>query len=208
MIGGLGTWFGALVVLFGAIRGIKNYREQKRIDREFDAAEQILTAAYRARDALDGIRPRIVEGSELAKAESDLREANADFDVLSKAEQQQYIQRRVLYRRAEFFKDDFNAVFTAMPLARIFFGETVESNLKELARARQRLFSAVDILPVVGEGNTEDDRKFSRDLRRAIYGSKDEEGNPDEVTKISESAIQMLEEELIPRVRQQGKIAA
>jgi hypothetical protein len=166
-----------------------------------------LTAAYRARDALDGIRPRIVDGSELAKAESDLREANADFDTLSRVEQQQYIQRRVLYRRAEFFKDDFTAVFTAMPLARIFFGETVESNLKELARARQRLFSAVDILPAVSGGDSVEDRNFARDLRRAIYGNKDEEGNSDEVTKITESAIQELEDELVPRLRKRGGVA-
>ena len=208
MLSGTGTWAGALVVLFGAVRGIQNYLKQKQVDREFGAAEQILTAAYRSRDALEGIRPRIVEGSELAKAEDDLREANEDFDSFSKGEQQQYIQRRVLYRRAEFFKDDFTALFAAMPLAKIFFGEAAEANLKELARARQRLFSAVDILPFVTRGDSPEDIELARDLRRTIYGSKDTNGNPDEVTKMIEASVKSLEDKLIPRLRKSGDIVA
>ena len=124
--------------------------------------------------------------------------------MLSETEKREYIQRGVIYTRAEFYRDDFTALFEAMPVAKIFFGDKVELGLRNLARARQLIFISGDMLPTLADTDfqVEADREFKMKLRRSIYGGPD---GDDEISQIIATAIANLDSALAPALRVDGQ---
>jgi len=181
---------------------IDKLRVRKSVEREFEAAEQILIATYRAKGAVEGIRGNFVRAYELEEAEKALRAANEDFDSLIENQRKAYIDRGVIYKRAAFFKEDFDAVFEVLPAAEIYFGSGLAASVRKLVSARQKIFAAADMLPTLVDHPSEDesDKEFRRTVRRDLYGSFDPKAK-DRVTALVEEAVSELEATLLPKLR-------
>jgi hypothetical protein len=102
----------------------------------------------------------------------------------------------VIYRRAEFFKDDFEAVFEAVPRVRATFGKEAADALKSFARARNRILSSSDMLPIMSH-DQDADRETTIAVRRDIYGKWGDD-DQDPVGEMVVQAITQLEERLLP----------
>ena len=165
-------------------------------------AEQTLKAAYRAKDAIEGMRIRVIWGGELESAEKALEEAGLNLEVYESNEKSLHVRRGVIYRRAELFKDDFNAIFDAIPSAKIFFGADAELNLREYLKARQRILSSADILPMMTEPLRDEDRKVMSEINRDLLGKWSDE-QEDKVGAMVAEATEKLEAMLLPKLRLQ-----
>jgi hypothetical protein len=174
MLAGIGAIAGAAAIVGAAWLGrlaIADYRNQKLADKEIDAAEAVLTAAYREEDALEGMRGRFMPAGELHASEEQLKELGLPLDGMSNSEKMAYVQRGVVYRRAEFFKNDFDAVFQAIPAARAYFGTEIVERLKALPRARNRILHSADFLPMMEKDSLRsDDAAFWRGVRCDVFG--------------------------------------
>lgn len=140
-----------------------------------------MTAAYKAEEAVQGMRGRWIPAGELQASEQQLEGLGADFKFLTEDEKQAYIQRGVIYRRAEFFKADFDAVFDAIPRARAYFDDKVLEALRSFPKARNRILSAADILPMMSKPVGQEDSETYQSIRSAVFGipinGKDEIGD-------------------------------
>ena len=200
---GIGTILGAGALIYAAKIGkgaISDFRLQKVAGREIDVAEQVLTAAYRARDAIEGMRGRFMPAGELEAAEKQLKELGLTVDGMPDADKSAHIQRGVFYRRAEFFKDDFNAVFDAIAPARVFFGAECVDSLRAFPKARNYMLSSADMLPMMSHSNSPEDQELQVKIRRDLYGKwrdEDEDGIGQSVI----NAMTALENQLLPIVR-------
>jgi hypothetical protein len=202
MLTGLGTLAGAGSIIIAAFLGrsaLSDYRNQKVTDREIEVADQALTAAYRAEDAIEGIRARWMPAAELNASEAQLKELGMTLDGMPDAERSAHVSRGAIYKRAEYFKDDFEAVFEAIPRVRAFFGNDAAEALKSFARARNRILSSADMLPIISRDG-DADRATSQSIRRDIYG-KWQEGDDDPVGQMVSEAIELLEGKLTPVLR-------
>jgi hypothetical protein len=204
MLAGTAAWIAAPLTILGAAligkSAVKDWRAEKVVSREIEAGESVLSAAYRARDAIDGIRARWTASAELQGAENALNEANAEFDVLGDDGKKAYVRRAVFYRRADYFKDDFNAVFDAIPLAKIYFGDEVEAALRNFPKARQRILSSADMLPMMVGPAGADDQAVLKQINRDLYG-KWQEDDVDEVGALVTEGISKLERQILPKLK-------
>ena len=203
MLGGVGAVGGAIAIVWAALVGkgaLEDWRGEKLAGREVEAAEQALKAAYRAKDAIDGMRMRVIWAGELEGSEKALKDAGVNLDLLEEKEKSSQVRRGVVYRRADLFKDDFNAIFDAIPSAKIFFGDAVEENLRLFLKARQRILGSADMLPMMTEPFSEEDRKVVTDINRDLLGkwSDDQE---DKVGEMVDDAVEKLEALLLPKLR-------
>jgi hypothetical protein len=89
MLTGWGTLAGALSIVAAAYLGksaLSDYRQQRLTDREIEVADQALTAAYRAEEAIDGIRSRWMPAAEMNATEEKLKELGLNLDGMPDAE--------------------------------------------------------------------------------------------------------------------------
>ena len=163
MLAGWGSLASVCAILWAALVGksaISDYRTQKIVDKEVDAADSALTAAYRAFDAIDQMRGRWIPAAESHAAEEALGTAGLDLAHMDDATKRANVTRGVIYRRAEFFKSDFDAIFEAIPAAKVYFGPDAVDWLKEFPKARNRLLNSADMLGLAAIPNN-DDRDFA-----------------------------------------------
>ena len=131
---------------------------------------------------------------ELQASEEQLKELGLQLSGLNEGEKQAQITRGVIYRRAEFFKPDFDAIFAAIPRARAYFSDEVVEALREFPKARNQILSAADILPMLQEPQSDDAKKTLQSIRSAIFGIN-VDGKNDIDDELS-SAVKILEKEL------------
>tara|TARA_R110000751_G_scaffold2018_17_gene10045 strand:+ start:128973 stop:129599 length:627 start_codon:yes stop_codon:yes gene_type:complete len=208
MLSGWGTLAGAGAIVIAALFGrsaLSDYRNQRVTDKEIEVADQALTAAYRAEEAVEGMRARWMPASELNATEEQLKELGMKLDGMPDAERSAYISRGVIYRRAEYFKDDFEAIFEAIPRVRAFFGKDVADALKAFPRARNRILSSSDMLPVITR-DQDADNETSKSIRRDVYG-KWQEDDVDPIGEMVSAALNTLEQHLLPKIRPEIKDA-
>jgi hypothetical protein len=203
MLSGIGAVISAIAIIIAARLGkgaLDDYKRQRLIDREIDAAEQALTAAYRAFEAVSSMRGRFIYAHETEATESALRDAGMPLEAMAKGEKSAYVTRGVIYRRAEFFRQDFDAVFECIPLVKVYFGQEAANWLQEFPRARNRMLSSADMLPTVSAAaESLEDRELAVNVRRDIFGNRDDQ--PDEIRDTIKLALGQLEDMLMNKLR-------
>ena len=202
MLAGWGSFAGAFSIVVAALVGknaLSDYRHQKLLDREIIAAEEALISAYKAFDAVEHMRGRLIPGHESVNAEETLLEAGVNLNEMDEKTKRANVTRGVIYRRAEFFKPDFDAIFEAIPLAKVYFGQETVERLKQFPKARNRMLESADMLPLASTNNTPADREFSLRIRRDVFGAAENEA--DEIRDMTTTAMAELEAELLPRLR-------
>jgi hypothetical protein len=201
MLAGWGSLASVCAIVWAAFVGqsaISDYRSQKIADKEIDAADAALTAAYRAFDAINQMRARMIRAAESNATEEALGTAGFDLSQMDEATKHANVVRGVIYRRAEYFKSDFDAIFEVIPAAKVYFGSEAVGWLKEFPKARNRLLTSADMFGLVSQPSSYDKDSAVR-ITRDVFGAPS--GEPDEVTDIVSVALQKLEEHLLPHLR-------
>ena len=201
MLAGWGSLASVCAIVWAALVGksaISDYRKQKIVDKEIDAADSALTAAYRAFDAIVQMQGRWIPAHEIHQAEAAFAEAGVKLDGMEEDVKSAYLTKGVIYRRAEFFKSDFDAVFEAIPTTKVYFGQQAVDWLKEFPKARNKILSSADMLPMASHPHNED-RDFAVKVRRDVFGAPTDEEDP--VRDMVSNALAQLETELLPKLR-------
>lgn len=201
MLAGWGSLASVIATVWIALVGksaLFDYRKQKILDKEIDAADSALTAAYRAFDAVVQMQGRWIPAHEIHQAEATLAEAGVELDRMDENTKHAVVTRGVIYRRAEFFKSDFDAIFEAIPTTKVYFGQQAVDWLKEFPKARNRILNSAEMLPMALQPHKQD-REFALKIRQDVFGAHADED--DEVKKMISTALAQLEIEILPKLR-------
>jgi hypothetical protein len=194
MLQGWGTLLGAVAVIFAAWKAsntFEAFRRQKQEERRIDAAQQVLTFAYRARRNLRAAR---ATGELFDERRSALEACKRTewWDLKEKAEQDRFLRGQIVLARLIKDKDEWDRIFELIPVARALFGESAEEYLDEL---RLALFTLqIDIgFYVVGSGSA----SFLEALKRELFPPD----NDDQLQRKIDAAVKGLEDMLLPVIR-------
>lgn len=196
MLAGLGALIAAGAVIWVARKGrdaVADWRLQKQDERRIAAAEMGLTAAYRARSALEGLRAPFMSAYELDRASKQLIEQGVDLATQLEGRQSRLELFQGLLNRAKDRQPEWDALFDAMPVVAAFFGPEVEAEFRKLARQRNVVLTAAEMYVDLDDS----DRDFSRRIRGEIWGHDD----TDEVSVAIKGAIEAIEAQLLPVLR-------
>lgn len=170
---------GAGAVAYAAYVGGKTYNTwllQKQTERQLHAAEQVLTAVYKVRSALENVRGNFMPAFELEEAERKLDEAHDDeFTSLDLQERDKLITSQAMLMRISRYNTVWDELPANMALAFAFLDTGVEASLKLLLRQVVIVQSSAETYGKYYErdGNQED-REFILGLRRDLWGAGDE----------------------------------
>lgn len=200
MMQGWAAWAGVLAVIYAARRAADTfgtYRRQKQEDRRIDAAERVLTLAYRIKADLEASRSPMGLGHEHSQAHERLKEAQW-YLALGDGERSRSQSGQIILDRLERERATWDEVFSTMPLARALFGEAVEEQLRTLYRqVRAVQVSAQMYRDRMGTDEAEFRSKLERDMW--AMGEPDADRNP--VGLAVANAIGALEEIMLPIIR-------
>ena len=195
---------GAGAVVYAAFVGSRTYKtwlKQKQTERQLHAAEQVLTAVYKARSALENVRAGYMPAYELDAAKSKLTEALGDeFGSLTDGERQRLTIAQAMLLRISKYNDTWDELPANMALAFAFLDAPVEASLKLLFRQIIIIQSSAETFGKYfeHEGN-EEDRKFVQKLRRDMWGAMIDEN--DEVSANIAKAVADIEAVVRPLLR-------
>ena len=130
MIGGTGTWAGAIAIVIAAWLGrsaIADFREQKLTERRIDYAEKLLSQIRAVNDAVRRIRQRYPDQSEV-------RNATRIVHALGKETDQQHIDATIARERLQKEGEAFDGLRQLIPLAEAYFGDTVGKEARRFLR--------------------------------------------------------------------------
>lgn len=199
MLAGWAAWGGVAAVFYAANKAantFKSYRRQKQEERRIDAAERILTLAYKLKRNLRAVRSPMNTSGEHTAAHELLKEA-AWYKDLPENRQRRAQIGQIIKTRLHQSKSDIDDIFVVMPLARALFGEHVETYL-------QALWQQIVHVNVSSEGYAEDtgqDKEYSKSLERDIWEIGGKYAAEDKVGLAFSGAVEGLEAELLPIIR-------
>jgi hypothetical protein len=196
MMQGWGAILAPIAIVYAAWKAadtFKAFRRQKQEERRIDAADHILTFAYKFKRALQAVRSPGIMAHELDAAEKRLKESWQGWDDKTTAEQQQLRTAQAIWGRLQSNNEIWGQIFEHMPKARALFGEEVEAQLQAFWTAYVEVETSCDMYAE----DTGTDQEFTKKLRQDMWRrSKD-----DPVAKIVDEAIQQLEQLLLPIIR-------
>ena len=142
MLQGWGALAAVGAVIYAAANAFGAYRQQKLEDRRIDAAERILTFAYRLEDDLSAVISQHVSASELRRAADTLGQSGLTLGVLGKdafleACKAQAVLSRLLEREKGW--TDFANIRV---IARAHFDADVETCLNQLWSRREHIVAS------------------------------------------------------------------
>jgi hypothetical protein len=202
MLQGLASLSTIPVLVWAAIKGrqtFEDYSSQKRSEKQIEAAERVLTAAYNARVAIDGVRTPLVEGSEIVAAERQISENGEDLSLVAPERLKRAATTQLFYTRLNAISDEINAVWDALPIGLAYFGEEVHEALREVAHQRRVIQVAADSF-LDDDGS---DKDFSRSIRRDLYRGFGKAAGGDPISEKVQASIELLESKLLPILRAQ-----
>ena len=132
MIGGLGTWAGAIAIVIAAWLGrnaIADFREQKLAERKIDYAEKLLSQTRIVNDAIRRIRQRHPSAEELSEAQ----EIAVD-ETDGALPRQNHIDATIARERLKNEASAFDGLRELLPLVGAYFGEDVEKQARRFLR--------------------------------------------------------------------------
>jgi hypothetical protein len=198
MLSGLAAWGGVAAVIWAAKQGrdaVADWRAQKQLERQMDTGERVLTAAYRAKDALEGIRGNFISAAELSRAEAKLVEDGFDLKAQPPERAKRLCTAQAIYHRSNATHEDWNALYSVMPFATAFFGKDEEECLRTIAHQHRIVLVAVESYV---DDHDSSDRDFTRKLRADMFLGR---GEDDPVAAKVNQAVANLESKIIPLLR-------
>lgn len=200
MLQGLGTFLGAGAVVYAARKGAETFdswRQQKFAERKRDEAERILTAAYKARRALQGVRSPMMWSHELAKAETRLKEEVNQWALEDEARRKRLTMGQAYFNRLDRTLDEQRELTECLPMARALFGEHLEVAINDLNH--QFWIVQIDVESYVDD--TGKDPEFTKKIRRGMYDVSPRDGETNEVSTKIATSIEAIEKDCLPALR-------
>ena len=114
---GWAAWAGVGAVIYTANRAFSTYRRQKQEDRRIEAAEEILSFAYKFKRTLTGARSPGILAHELARAEKTLVESWNGWEHKEAREQERLKTAQAMYQRPIDNNPTWSQIFDLMPRA-------------------------------------------------------------------------------------------
>lgn len=195
MLTGLATLAGAAAVAYAAVVGrstFEDWRRQRQEERRIDAAEQIMTLAYRLKDTIHSVRSPLIQTHELKRAAKDLQGFDG-WDLYSEEQRSRARTAQSILRRLKRYRKEWREVWSLKPLALAYFGPDVD-------RALHR-FWAIHLEVAVAAQSFRDDFDVDGDELKAVRKLMIRWGKPDPIAEKVDAAIEDLEESLIPVLR-------
>jgi len=199
VLSGIGTVVGALAVICAARYAsdtFDGWRQQKLSERNMGQAERILTAAYKARRALNYVRSPWMYPHEKTKAE-ELLEKQHGWTTSSK--KQNLITVQAYYNRLDAVHEERQAVEECLPMARALFGEQVEKALDTLYQQFQLVRNAAEMSDI-----DEDDKELARKVREDLSTASGND-RPNKMNVLIEEQVNLIENQLSPILRLEAK---
>ncbi|MES2289680.1 MAG: hypothetical protein V4530_08065 [Pseudomonadota bacterium] len=199
---GWATLAGAGAVVYAARKGASTFtdwRQQKVDERQVEAAERIVTLAYRLRSIFTSVRSRAIFSHEADAAERLLDIEQPEWRNREKASLERLRSAQVLYNRLKEHQSDWNEIWTLRPIALALFGVSLEADLQMLWKQYVSLDVAVS--EYAEDGTL--DRELVRSMRAEMYGGKE-----DAITTNVDAAIASIEAILLPVLRRSSTAVA
>ena len=200
MLQGIGTIVGAFAVLVAARLGkstFDSWRLQKVTERHLEQAERILTAAYKARRALQYVRGAMMWGHELSAAEEILKGA-LWWQNQEERRRKRLVTVQAYYERLKRTKAEQDGLNDCLPMARALFGEELEKSIDKLVHQ----FWIVQVnVESYGDDDSGNDPEFTKQIRRAMYDVSAREGEKNEVSDAINDAMAIIEKTCLPVLR-------
>ncbi len=200
MLQGWGTLVGALAVIWAAKKGadtFDSWKRQKVAERKLDQAERILTATYKARRALAGVRGIMMWAHELKAAEDKLKEDLDQWNQQLEHRQKRLVTAQAYYNRLNRTKEEQDELFQCLPMARALFGEGLEKAIESLSR--QFWIVEVDVESFVDDQGHDVD--FTRKIRYGMYDIKPQGEWINEVSQAIIDAVKEIEDTCLPSLQ-------
>ena len=193
MMSGWAAWAGVGAVIYTANRAFATYRRQKQEDRRIEAAEEILSFAYKFKRTLTGARSPGILAYELSRAEKTLAESWNGWEHKDPQDQSRLKTAQAMLQRLRDNNAVWGQIFDLMPRARALFGEKAEAQL-------QAFWEAYVTVEIACDSYAEDngtDQGFTKELRTEMW--RRAKGDP--VAEKVDAAIAVLDEMLLPVIR-------
>lgn len=176
----------------------KSWRRQKIEERRIDAAERLLTLAYKLKRAFSIIRSPITDQRAKEDATIALMGAGIDLESLESEKRTRVIESQVVLDRINSFAEEWNDVAILSPTATAFFGDDMDALLKEFWRQKTAVQVAAENYP----DDPGDDPQFSRDISTTIWEDRQRIAHDgDKVGMKLANTIAKMEKMLLPIIR-------
>lgn len=193
MLTGIATLAGAAAVAYAAWVGgntFDSWKRQKVEERRMDAAERIMTLAYRLKYDFQSVCSPWMSGGEIDKAKADLTSAKADWaDSLTEDRQRRMTTAQAYFNRLSHYSDDWQEIWSLKPIALAFFGREVEETLHEFWKHYIEISTSAEAY-IEPSGDDE----FEKKLRKTLFGHG-------ELPKEIDKSVNKLEAALLPVIR-------
>jgi transcriptional regulator of acetoin/glycerol metabolism len=200
MLQGWGAIGGVAAILYAAWKGgqtFESWKRQKLAERKLQQAERILTASYKARQALAYVRGVVMWGHELQAAEVKLKEDEEQWAKQTEHRQKRLVTAQAYYNRLNKTKAEQDELFECLPMARALFGVELEKSIENLIRQFRMVEVNVDSY-IDDQG---EDAEFSKQIRRAMYDVDPGEGEKNEISTAISTALNDVETTCLPVLR-------
>jgi hypothetical protein len=176
----------------------KSWRKQKLEERRIEAAERVLTLAYRVKDAFTVIRSPVRSSAATDEAIFNLINSGLNLEEISKEKREKIVESQVILDRINRYVDLWQEFSATLPVGSALLGEETDAALRNLWRQKT-------VICVAAEQYPDDDGldpKFSSEISYAIWESKKPETRPnDKVAAQISDSVQRLEDLLLPVIR-------
>jgi hypothetical protein len=202
MVAGIGTWAGVAALVWATVKGrqsLREWKQQKALEREMSVAEEVLTASYVIQAAIDELY-RAIDGAKISitlfsgLVQKDPKVASQMDDFFTQTS-------RILLQQDH--ERVIDLVSKAMPAAKAFLDEDCYQSLQKLRSAYLRLLSIKQLLSQESELDTGKlemtAERFQAMCRRALTNIDFHRRKHDN-DSIAE-CIEILEKSLIPKIR-------
>ena len=169
---------------------VRKWRDEKRFDRRFEYAINLLKTAYTARDHIDSIRFNIISDKNIERAKIDLQAKG--FSVALLEQNSHLTTAQEVLNRLRIFSSIRDDIINLLPEAQAVFGEDVKNALEEIRRCYFALEVKADSVIELGGDATEYESK-----KLLINRETDE---PDEIEIRLSAQIRIIEEKCRPIV--------
>jgi hypothetical protein len=195
---GFAQAFAIVAAAILATNTFRSWRQQKLEERKIDAAEKILTLAYRLRDAFSAIRSPLRSAAATDEATFNLINSGIDLESIPSDRRLKIVESQVVLDRINSNSELWRDFTATLPLGTALLGNDVDKILRELWRQKTAVQVAAQHYPD-DDGN---DQQFSNDISITIWERRQKDASEeDKISKTVNLCISELEDVLIPIIR-------
>ncbi|MFY7838560.1 MAG: hypothetical protein ACOVQ0_19985 [Novosphingobium sp.] len=206
LLGAGATAFGGVAVLIAAKRAANTFdawKRQKSEERRMNLAEQILTAAYKAKQILAAIRSPMTYGGERSAAKTKLLDTGMIHDGQEDGRSEALTTAQIVFSRILRHQNMWDHLTDLSPSSKAIFGNEISEKLENIWKIQHNISGAAVVYGNIrdtGRPLSEEESTLRRDLEQQFWAIPTHD-KPDEIADSVDSIIAALEDRLLPVIR-------